>query len=159
MCFLLLFFFIKTRFCLFSESNIDPQTSSLYHHEPVNRSDFAVVGTLSGRALIQCDFCSSPFYSELHYKKHLSQNHSNQLPFSCELCLKGFFTKSGLKRHLTAEHEERKFICVICDSRFKRKENLKSHLKCAHKLLSCSYCTLTFKTADEFNRHNCRGQY
>ena len=103
-----------------------------------------------------CEFCGcSDFPSEVSYQRHVSCQHSQELPFSCVACQKGFFTKSGYTAHLKAEHEWRKFVCQICDRWFKRKDNLHSHLKKKHKVFPCSYCSQIFKTASECNSHVC----
>lgn len=102
-------------------------------------------------SLVSCYQCQEKLPPNA-LKAHISQCHSETMPFQCSLCGKGFLSVSGLNHH-TLAHEGRKFICSICDSKFNQKAHLKSHLNKVHKLAQCPTCSLLFNVGDEFNKH------
>lgn len=104
----------------------------------------------------KCPFCLITTHTRTLLQRHMSTNHSEQLPFSCSLCSRGFYTQSGLQRHIK-DHEAASFSCMYCDLQLKRKQYLVKHLKAVHKLLPCLYCSSTFSMQQELNQHllNC----
>lgn len=101
--------------------------------------------------VVSCLHCPQQFPSVKIYKRHLSEQHPDTLPFSCTICGKGFHTKTGQNTHMLA-HDGRTFSCCVCVATFKLKHHLKRHLK-IHGLSLCGKCLVTFRDVQELNQH------
>jgi len=81
--------------------------------------------------IYSCQSCTAVFSDQFSFRRHVSENHSEQMPYICRLCGKGYFSYQGYWSHMH-RHEGIVFSCSLCGKPFTKKNNLNRHMLQIH---------------------------
>ena len=98
-----------------------------------------------------CQSCPAKFPSHFQLKKHISDFHGTEMPFTCNLCGKGYASYQGYQMH-QLKHEGKRFKCPMCICEVSQKSKIKVHLRNVHKCVPCLTCKQIIPL-DIFDQH------
>ncbi|XP_037827703.1 gastrula zinc finger protein XlCGF8.2DB-like, partial [Lucilia sericata] len=108
------------------------------------------------RVKFPCSNCDKIFYTENHYKYHLSKVHQiGEISFQCNHCGKKLVSNSALQSHTQRVHSGNKFPCEFCGKLFTIRSQLKIHtlVHTNEKPHVCELCGKGFRLRNKLGLH------
>ena len=102
---------------------------------------------------LQCQVCSSSFYTSQALKKHVESHKmdSSNIPVPCPLCNETFASRRAL-----VSHQKKHFYCPFCDRNFASRAELDRHNRETHqneRPWICNLCNASYKLRFDLIRH------
>ena len=102
---------------------------------------------------LQCQVCSSSFYTRQALQKHMNSHKTDSpsIPVSCPLCSETFANRRAL-----VAHQKKHLYCPFCNRNFVSRAELDAHNRETHqneRPWTCSLCNASYKFRFDLTRH------
>ena len=102
---------------------------------------------------LQCQVCSSSFYTRQALQKHMNSHKTDSpsIPVACPLCSETFANRRAL-----VAHQKKHLYCPFCNRNFISRAELDAHNRETHqneRPWTCSLCNASYKFRFDLTRH------